>query len=101
MGRAKDYYYSQFDRGYFDIGEKYVCPNCFDDYAIKDFINENAEKNDCDYCGASSPKAISAPIDEVLHLLMDGIHLEWGAPEDEGVPWEFREGGWQGKVIGA
>lgn len=99
MGLVKEYYLSQLDRGYFDIGDKYVCPDCFDDYAIKDFITKNAEKTACDYCGNSSPKAIAAPIDEVLHIIMDGIRSEWGNPEDEGVAWESKEGGWQGKVI--
>lgn len=99
MGRAKEYYYSQLDRGYFDIGEKYVCSNCFDDYAISDFIKEIVEKKKCDYCGRKSSKPIAAPIDEVLELIMNGIHSEWGHPEDEGVAWESREGGWQGKVI--
>lgn len=99
MGQAKEYYYSQLDRGYFDIGEKWVCPNCFDDYAIKEFIKDHAEEKHCDYCGRKSRKIISAPIDEVLHHIMDGIHSEWGAPENEGVPWESREGGWQGEVI--
>lgn len=99
MGRVKEYYYSQLDRGYFDIGEKYVCSNCFDDYAIKDFIKENVEKKKCDYCGRKSSKPIAAPIDEILELIMSGIQSEWGHPENEGVAWESREGGWQGKVI--
>ncbi len=95
MGQWKE----QLIRGYFDIGEKYVCENCFDDYAIKEFIVENAVKKHCDYCGLSSNKKISAPIDDVLSFIMDGIYSGWSDPGDEGVPWESREGGWQGYVI--
>jgi len=102
MGLMKEFLIEQQERGYYYIGDKYVCSKCFDDYAICNFIERNAQKPVCDYCGnSSSDKLIAAPIDDVIGLIVEGIEFEWGDPNNEGVPWESKEGGWQGKVYDA
>ncbi len=38
MGQAKEYFMRLQDAGLSHIPEKYVCANCFEDYAIKDLV---------------------------------------------------------------
>lgn len=96
----KEFLMEQEERGYYYVGDKYVCKECFFDNAIKSFIKDNATSFKCDYCGKKSrEKNIAAAIDEVLGLIVNSIEYEWGDPNDEGVPYETAEGGWQGKVL--
>jgi len=99
MGRAKAEWLEEQERGWYSVGEKYVCPDCFEDEDIKNFVIDTAESMTCSYCDSQSDHGpIAAPIDAVLELIIDGIKLEWGDPNDEGVSWESREGGWLGEV---
>lgn len=79
------------DLGYYPIGDKCICSDCFDDYAIKSYIETEAVSNKCDYCQAESSEPIAAYMDVVINFILDGISTEWGDPGNEGVPWE---GGW-------
>ena len=67
--------------------EKYVCPDCIDDYAIKEFINENATNTSCHYCGKSSEQAISTAIEEVADFILARLWDEWDDP-NECMGWE-------------
>lgn len=42
--------------------EKFVCPDCVDDYAIKEFIHDNAEAHTCSYCGMTAEDETGEPI---------------------------------------
>jgi hypothetical protein len=99
MGFAKHLLEQQEAQGFNFVGDKYVCSNCFGDYAIREFIGENAERRKCSYCGLSSSKPIAAHMDKVMALIVEGIRFEWRDPDDVGVPFESAEGGYQGKVI--
>ncbi|MBN1495373.1 MAG: hypothetical protein JXA07_01300, partial [Spirochaetes bacterium] len=99
MGRVKEDYYEQVDRGYFNIDDKNVCADCFYDYSIINFIKDNAGHKKCDYCGSISEVPIAAEMNDVLAIIMEGIFSEWGDPSDEGIGWESSEGGWQGEVL--
>ncbi|WP_340025083.1 HEPN-associated N-terminal domain-containing protein [Paenibacillus sp. FSL K6-1096] len=100
MSWAKEYMAKIEEQGFECTVEKFVCHNCVDDYALKLFIEDNAEQCKCDYCGQQSDEEISVHIEKLLHVIMDGIKTEWGDPNNEGVGWDGREGGWQGaKVI--
>lgn len=79
------------DIGYYPTGEKYVCSDCFGDYAIKSFIEAQAVSTKCNYCRTESSEPIAANMDDVIEFILDGISTEWGDPNNEGVPWE---GGW-------
>lgn len=73
--------------------DEYVCENCFDDYAVREFIRREAVEPKCDYCGAESEtEAIAAPLSDVAHFISEGIETEWSDPDDEGVPWDSEEG---------
>jgi len=101
MGGTKEAWLEAQGRGFTTGTEKYVCSSCFDDYAIQEFIEQEAESHKCDYCGNESEgdEPIAAPIDSVVELIVEGIKTEWGQPGDEGVGWASREGGWIGASV--
>jgi len=99
MGFAKELRQQEQDQGFHFVGDKYVCADCFGDYAIRKFIDDNAEAKTCSYCGNSSSRPIAAHMDRVMGFILEGIEFEWGDPDNEGVPYETAEGGYQGKVI--
>lgn len=74
---------------------KYVCANCFDDYAIREFVNSRLKWRTCTYCGQTSSRRISASLGEVLAFIMDGIRSEWVTCTPE-VEWEAENLGWHG-----
>lgn len=67
------------DIGYYPTGEKYVCSDCFGDYAIKSFIEAQAVSTKCDYCHTESSEPIAANMDDVIEFILDGISPEWRA----------------------
>ena len=81
------------DRG-FDVDEEIVvCPHCFEEESLQDFIRSRGGKHPCTYCGAVDEG--TCMLDELLDHAMDCIKKEWAHPVDEGLPYETREGGWQ------
>ena len=36
------------------------CPNCFEDFFLKEFIEDSGENSDCDYCGSTNVKCVEA-----------------------------------------
>jgi hypothetical protein len=96
LGGAKRMWEEAQERG-FSVDENIiVCENCFEDYAIKEFIKNNDTGQLCNYCGTN--KVGSCSLEIVLEHIMYCIHTEWGHPANEGLPYETREGGWQGAV---
>ncbi len=72
--------------------EKYVCANCFADYAVQAFIQTEAVSRECDYCEEQSDNDIAAPLRDVIRFIRDGIETEWATPEDESLLWDSEEG---------
>ena len=97
MGQAKREWEESLARGFHSMCDKSVCEACLGDYAIKDFIRQNAEAKHCDYCGGSAEDSdVSAvPIDTVMAVIVQGIEQEWAEPTADGVSWISSEGGWQ------
>ena len=100
MGGVKALWLEDQERGWNSFRDKFVCTECFEDYAIQDVIRNNAEEHRCSYCGRF---AEGEPIAADMNLVMEEIHFgicnEWGDPNSEGMSWESREGGWQGTVV--
>jgi DNA-directed RNA polymerase subunit RPC12/RpoP len=98
MGRVKEFL---TDYDFYPLSNTYVCSRCFEDYGLKEFISENAEYDECSYCGKwSRKKNIAIHINDLIIYLLECIHTEWGDPNDEGVGWESKEGGWvSAKVV--
>lgn len=93
MGRAKDEWLRQQEKGWSSAGDKFVCADCFDDYAIKAFICSHVSEATCSYCGRAEGELIAAPIDEVLSHIADGINSEYEDAANS-VAWESAEGGY-------
>lgn len=90
----------EWDQGWkFVPDDRFVCTKCFDDYAIKAFIQDNAEERKCSYCNRRSTKPIAAPMNSVLELIGESLYSEWNHPDDEGIPYESAEGGYQFDVM--
>lgn len=81
-------------------GNKHVCAACFGDYAIKEFIEAEACAPACSYCGLSRSDAtsIAADMDDVVEFILEGLQTEWTDPAEK-LPYESREGGYQGCVL--
>jgi len=80
MGHAKRDWEAKLVRGYDNAADKYVCSKCFDDYAICEFINENAVESVCDYCGNEASDTIAVPVEDVIGFILEGIETEWDDP---------------------
>ena len=93
MGWAKEQAIRQMEQGWSPIGNKQVCANCFEDYAIKQFIEQNVAANRCSYCRRRGRKQIAAEIDDVIEFIAAGISTEYEDPVHS-VGWDSAEGGW-------
>ncbi len=81
--------------GFHPAGDLFVCNKCFENYDIQKYISDNAENYKCSFCKRKTKiKPISIHINEFFIYLLECISSEWGDPNDEGVGWESKEGGW-------
>ncbi|EGV17873.1 HEPN-associated N-terminal domain-containing protein [Thiocapsa marina] len=97
MGQAKRMWEEAMERGFAVDENIVVCPDCFDEEALRDFIRNSGGTTPCTYCGTVGEGTCT--LEELLDHAMSCIRTEWGQPADEGLPYETREGGWQGAVI--
>ena len=72
--------------------DRYVCPNCFNDGALKRLAHAHAVRNECGFCDSRSDVPIAAPLDVLVAAILDGLqscytrdtrHVEF---DDEGRP---------------
>ncbi|OIR18153.1 RES domain protein [mine drainage metagenome] len=96
MGGAKKWMMEQQERGYWNVPDKFVCPNCVSDYALKEQIKSKAVSNACSYCNRISRHSIAAAFDDFAKAILTGLQSEYGDPDNEGVGWDK---GWVGEVI--
>jgi hypothetical protein len=106
MGREKDWQIEQEERGWWSIRDKYVCADCFDEEYLKQVVRENVAAPTCGYCGVTGEELtgekgslIAAPFDSVMQVIAEGIQLEWNNADDEGIPYESAEGGYQARTL--
>ena len=100
MGLAKSRFIEEQEQGWTFFRNKFACPVCFQDEDIRVFIQEIATEKECSYCDSlATDEPIAADMNEIMELIMDGFRLEWGDPNDEGMPWDSGEGGWLGSVF--
>ncbi len=79
------------------LDEKFVCSNHFEDYAITNFINENGERECCNFCKPKHQSELAVSMDELLDFLSKGIYHFYDNADDAGLSYESSEGGHQGK----
>ncbi len=101
MGQYKHLLDRQAAYGFTTFSNNSVCGNCMMDESIKKYIEEHACSTICDYCGYEDDEEeyIAADMDDVMEFIIDAIKLEWGNPDDEGVGYDSKEGGYLGAEI--
>ncbi len=97
MGLTKRYYEEMTEGGMnlLSAQGKWVCKECFEDYALQQFIEENADHEECSFCGTENEEPIAAPLEEVARF----IHTRLCHFYDDAAEWlryETAEGGYQG-----
>lgn len=53
--------------------EQYVCPDCFNDEALKRVAHTHAVRNECGFCDSRSDVPIAAPLDVLVAVIRDGL----------------------------
>ena len=74
-----------------------VCPECFDDDGLKDFIESNVRANACTFCANESNTPIAASMVDTLDYINECLRLEYDMAE-EYLPYETAEGGYMGET---
>ncbi|MGV9364369.1 HEPN-associated N-terminal domain-containing protein [Amycolatopsis sp. NPDC003731] len=75
-----------------DTAGQWVCKACVNDYALADSIAAAAEAAEvCSFCGNS----VAAPLEVLVEAFEKGISNEYGNLDDEAVPYDSAEGGYQ------
>ena len=75
----------------------YVCAYCFGDGALKAFVEANAVRKACTFCGAQGDDLTAAPFLEVIEHMSECLAREYDTAENC-LPYESAEGGYQGTV---
>jgi len=78
---------------------RYVCENCVEDDHLAEVIHEHqVEEATCSYCDALDAEVALSDLDDVIAYIRQRIEEEWCDPAEE-LPYEGREGGYQGEVL--
>jgi Zn ribbon nucleic-acid-binding protein len=59
----------------------HVCPDCFEDQALKEFIEDAASATSCDFCGAASDQNIAAPLIDVFLRMNESLERKYDIAE--------------------
>lgn len=91
MGLAKAEYMRMLERGWHSVGNKRICSNCVEDYALKAFIEESDTQARCDYCHKNAQGIVES--DVLLELIAERLYTEYEDPVNS-VGWCSADGGW-------
>jgi len=94
VGRAKEYWLEQQERGY-DAVEGSICAECVSDDTLKEWVSANATATQCSFCESESEKPIAADFEEFVGVVLNGIRFDWNDPDNEGVMYVSADGGYQ------
>ncbi|MBS1826212.1 MAG: RES domain-containing protein [Acidobacteria bacterium] len=96
MGREKDRWIEEEERGWYSTSQGLVCNQCVDDPYLSKFITENGEPGECAFCetDAEAAETLCVPFDALMDVIGDGINWAYSSADDEGQPYETAEGGY-------
>jgi hypothetical protein len=100
MGLAKAHMMKLEELGLCSGNGGCVCGDCIGDPVLAELISRIASEVECKYCGRNSETPFSAPLGEVVEFMAEVINEEWTDPANE-LPYETREGGYQGNLLDA
>src|SRR5260370_40676411 len=102
MGRAKEWEMEQEERGWWLVPVKDVRAGCVEEEFVREVVQNHAEVSKCDYCGSTAEELtgdenalIASPLDSVMEIIAEGLRSEWNDANDENIPYESAEGGYQ------
>jgi hypothetical protein len=75
-----------------------VCADCLNDTYLGKWVTQNATNKKCTYCGKGGQKRISVNIGDLSYHMAGIINQDWADPANE-LPYDGREGGYQGQVF--
>lgn len=78
----------------------YICGECIGDHALAEFISQNADECECKYCQRRNETPFACHLSDVVEHMAEVIKEEWTDPANE-LPYESREGGYQGDTYDA
>ncbi len=87
MGRAKDAWMEEQERGWADPGT-FVCDRCIHDPYLADLVRQNAQQRHCDYCGRRARLANASPAADIIEAIGKAVHHYYNDPTDAGVPYD-------------
>jgi hypothetical protein len=99
MGRHSDLMISDQERGFRSIDDTGICEDCINEPGLRAFVISNYSVYECSFCKKASTIPVACTFDDFVTRILEGINLEYGDPASEGLPYESREGGWQGNTI--
>lgn len=96
MGREKDRWIEEEERGWYSTSQELVCNQCVDDPYLSKFIAENGEPGECAFCETDAEEAetLCVPFDALMDVIGGGINWAYSSADDEGQPYETAEGGY-------
>lgn len=97
MGRAKEYWLEQMERGY-TAADGDVCAACVSDSALADWVSANATVTRCSFCEDESDQPIAANFEDFVGVVLNGIRFDWNDPDNEGVMYVSADGGYQANL---
>lgn len=97
MGQWKELMYESERRGH-AARERFVCGECLNDDALAEFVNDHAERNECEFCESKRDTPFAASLGDVIEYMAECISEVYTDPAGE-LPYETAEGGWQGEVF--
>ncbi len=79
-----------------DSGSReFVCAACINEEYLQTVVNSNLTSKRCDYCDTESSDLIACDFETLLETITDAIGRHYGDPDEVGVPYDSREGGYQ------
>ncbi|QDT91749.1 HEPN-associated N-terminal domain-containing protein [Gimesia algae] len=76
----------------------YVCESCIEDEELQAVVRANLISNKCDYCQTANDALMASGIDSVIQRMRYAVNEVFTDPASE-LPYDGREGGYQGSII--
>ena len=80
MGRAKEQWMEEQERGWSSCDDKFVCDECVHDEFLQDIVRSHLESDTCDFCGRTEGEPIAAPADSVLEAVCTAFYSVYTDP---------------------
>lgn len=76
-----------------------ICPQHSEDESLRQWVTEHATEDECDYCDGAASGPIAVDLGQFAEHVFRCLLLEYGPIDDEGIPYDGREGGYQAPAL--